>query len=71
MGEVKHTEARPIKEWHEDDGFVVWWAQENGRWLGEPAWIGTPNDSDWPGYHTHWTPHPKFPALKAESSHGA
>jgi hypothetical protein len=53
--------ARPIDEYHEDDGNVVWWAWEDGAWLGEPAWIGTPTDSDWPGYHTHWTPHPAQP----------
>jgi hypothetical protein len=53
--------ARPIEEYQEDDGNVVWWAWEDGRWLGEPAWIGTPSDSDWPGYHTHWTPHPAQP----------
>lgn len=49
--------ARPLADWHEDDGAVVWW------WflVDEPAWIGTPLDDDWPGYHTHWTPHPKLP----------
>ena len=48
---------RPLADWHEDDGAVVWW-----RFLvDEPAWIGTPLDDDWPGYHTHWTPHPKLP----------
>ncbi|WP_230492728.1 hypothetical protein [Martelella alba] len=55
--------ARPLDKWDEEFGPVVWWALdlEYGGWLGEPAWIGTPNDSDWPGYHTHWTPHPAFP----------
>ncbi len=56
------TVARPLDEWHEDHGFVVWWCWDDGRWLGEPAWIGSPNCSDWPEYHTHWTPHPLFPA---------
>jgi hypothetical protein len=51
--------ARPLDEWHEDDGPVVWWKFP----VDEPAWIGTPLDSDWPGYHTHWTPHPEVPAL--------
>lgn len=48
---------RPRADWREDDGAVVWW------WflVDEPAWIGTPLDDDWPGYHTHWTPHPKLP----------
>lgn len=54
--------AAPLSEYHEDYGPVVWWAWEDGLWLGEPAWIGTPTDSDWPGYHTHWTFHPEFPA---------
>ena len=56
--------ARPLEEWHEDHGNVVWWAWDNDRqaWLGEPAYIGKPLDSDWPEYHTHWTPHPAFPA---------
>ncbi|TCL06847.1 hypothetical protein [Sodalis ligni] len=54
--------ARPLPVWNEDLGDVVWWCWENGEWLGEAAWIGTPNDRAWPGYHTHWTPHPVFPA---------
>lgn len=58
----KVTEVRPLDDWHEDYGDVVWWARLEGEWIGEAAWIGTPNDSDWPGYHTHWSPHPPFPA---------
>lgn len=54
--------ARPLDEWHEDDGPVVWWKSP----VDEPAWIGTPLDSDWPGYHTHWTPHPAVPALATQ-----
>lgn len=55
--------ARPLEEWHEDHGNVVWWVWDENRkeWLGEPAYIGTPIDSDWPEYHTHWTPHPMRP----------
>jgi hypothetical protein len=49
--------ARPLNEWSDDHGSVVWWAPP----VREPSWIGTPSDSDWPGYHTHWTPHPKVP----------
>lgn len=48
---------RPLADWHEDDGAVVWWMIP----VDEPAWIGTPLDDGWPGYHTHWTPHPKPP----------
>lgn len=56
------TVAKTLDEWHEDDGFVVWWTWDDGRWLGEPSYIGNPLCDDWPGYHTHWTPHPAFPA---------
>lgn len=49
--------ARPLNEWHEDMGDVVWWKFP----VDEPAWIGSPLASDWPGYHTHWTPHPAVP----------
>lgn len=39
------VEARPLDEWHEDFGSVVWWTlDQTGRWLGEPAYIGTPLD---------------------------
>lgn len=41
-----------LDEWHEDDGSVLWWVFP----VCEPPWCGTPNDSEWPGYHTHWTP---------------
>lgn len=54
--------ARALAEWHEDDGPVMWWAWNGHEWAGEPAWCGQPDDSDWPGYHTHWTPHPAMPA---------
>lgn len=59
--------ARPLSEWHEDDGDVVWWRFD----VEEPAWIGTPNDFDWPGYHTHWTPHPAIPVPAAQPSQEA
>lgn len=49
--------ARPLDDWHEDMGCVVWWKFP----IDEPAWIGQPGDSDWPGYHTHFTPHPEVP----------
>lgn len=52
---------RPLDDYHEDYGFVTWWTWRDGAWLGEPSWIGSPHDSDWPGYHTHFTPHPPFP----------
>ncbi|CAG4889577.1 hypothetical protein R69919_00775 [Paraburkholderia gardini] len=62
--------AMTLDEYHEDYGFVVWWAWQDGEWLGEPAWIGAPSDSDWPGYHTHWTKHPAFPAAAQPASGG-
>lgn len=43
---------RPACQWHEDMGDVLWWKLP----VEEPPWVGTPNDSDWRGYHTHWTP---------------
>ena len=54
--------ARALSEWDEEDGAAMWWAWCGHEWAGEPAWCGKPIDSDWPGYHTHWTPHPEFPA---------
>jgi hypothetical protein len=56
--------ARALAEWNEDDGPVMWWAWCGHDWAGEPAFCGTPNDSDWPGYHTHWTVHPAAPTLQ-------
>lgn len=50
--------AKPLDEWNEDIGVVTWWKFP----VDEPAWIGTPLDDDWPGYHTHWTPQPATPA---------
>jgi hypothetical protein len=58
---AQSKEARPLSEWCEDFGPVTWWKLP----VEEAAWIGTPNDSDWPGYHTHWTAHPVVPALAA------
>lgn len=80
--------VRSLDEWSEEDGNVVWWALgEDGQWLAEPAYIGSPLDlgqtieielrsnqgefiqqhqvGGWPGYHTHWTPHPQLPAPPA------
>ena len=62
--------ARSLAEWHEQDGNVAWWAWNGREWAGEPAWIGTPNCEDWPGYHTHWTPHPEQPVCTALAAQG-
>lgn len=43
---------RPIEDWHEDYGDVLWWEFS----ISEPPYCGTPLDSDWPDCHTHWTP---------------
>lgn len=48
--------ARPLKDWSPGIGPVVWWRFP----YATPAYIGTPQDKDWPGY-THWTPHPELP----------
>lgn len=53
--------AKPLSEWHEDFGPVVWWRFCLDERPDEASWIGTPLDGDWPGYHTHWTPHPPIP----------
>ncbi|MEB3421762.1 hypothetical protein ACFSDD_17635 [Salipiger marinus] len=35
---------RPLDEWHEDRGDVLWWCWRDGAWLGEPPYVGTPLD---------------------------
>ena len=57
--------VKPLSAWHEDIGNVLWWAFP----VNEPPWCGHPGESDWPGYHTHWTPLlvPKAPAAVAET----
>jgi hypothetical protein len=45
-------EARPEDEYHEDMGAVLWWRFP----IDEPPYCGSPLDSEWPGYHTHFTP---------------
>jgi hypothetical protein len=49
--------ARPLESWNDDDGVVLWWVFP----IQEPPYVGSPLDSKWPGYHTHWTPLPPFP----------
>lgn len=43
--------ARPLDEWGEDYGDVLWWTFP----IEEPPYVGSPLDANWPGYHTHWT----------------
>lgn len=44
--------AVPAEQWHEDMGPVFWWRFP----VEEPPYCGSPLDTDWPGYHTHFTP---------------
>jgi hypothetical protein len=44
--------ARPLEEWGEDYGDVLWWKFP----IEEPPYVGSPLDMEWPAYHTHWTP---------------
>ena len=44
--------ARPLEEWHEDYGNVLWWKFP----IEEPPYVGSPLDENWTAYHTHWTP---------------
>jgi hypothetical protein len=47
---------RPLADWHEDHGFVLWWILP----VCEPPYSGSPLCDDWPEYHTHWTPLPEI-----------
>lgn len=59
--------ARPVaipgEAYEIDMGDVMWWRFP----IDEPPWLGTPGDSDWPGYHTHFTPCPAEPVLPLPS----
>lgn len=47
------VEAKPISEWHEEDGNVLWWSFP----IEEGPYAGTPLDENFPeDYYTHWTP---------------
>lgn len=53
VAELETAKTPRLKdEWHEGIGPVLWWALP----VAEPPFSGTPMDSDWPDYHTHWTP---------------
>ena len=47
----------PLEDWRPEHGDVVWWRFPVVR----PPYIGQPEDTDWPGIHTHWTPIPMAP----------
>jgi len=59
--------AIPGERYHEDDGPVLWWRFP----VVEPPYSGTPDDSDWPGYHTHYTPLPPSPVAPIPSPNEA
>lgn len=52
--EAAPERARPMEEWDEDYGDVLWWKIP----IEEPPYVGSPLDENWPAYHTHWTPIP-------------
>ncbi|WP_340011770.1 hypothetical protein MHI32_01520 [Paenibacillus sp. FSL H7-0690] len=54
--------ARPLDEWHEEMGDMLWWMFP----IQEPPYCGNPLDSDWSDCYTHWTPFviPADPAPK-------
>ena len=45
-------QPRPLSEWSEAEGRVLWWRLPTT----EAPWLGRPVDVDWPSQHTHWTP---------------
>lgn len=51
-GVTVQQQPRPLEEWGEDYGDVLWWVFP----IEEPPYVGSPLDENWPGYHTHWTP---------------
>jgi len=48
---------KPLKDWHEDLGDVLWWTFP----IREAPWVGCPLTTTWPGYHTHFTLIPEPP----------
>jgi len=35
---------RPLEEWSEEHGNVLWWAWNGEEWFGEPPYVGSPLD---------------------------
>jgi hypothetical protein len=50
--EAQLRAARPLSDWHEEYGCVLWWSFP----IEEPPYVGCPLSEDWPGGLTHWTP---------------
>lgn len=52
LGELEDAnEPKPINEWCEGDRDCLWWSFP----IAEPPYCGTPLDSDFPDYVTHFT----------------
>ncbi|MGG5253538.1 hypothetical protein ACQYAD_08585 [Neobacillus sp. SM06] len=52
LGELEDAmEPKHIEEWSEDYGDCLWWRFP----IVEPPYCGTPLDSDFPDYVTHFT----------------
>lgn len=41
---VAEVEVKPLDDWHEDCGDVLWWCWREGEWLGEAPYCGSPLD---------------------------
>lgn len=48
---INFNPVRPLSDWHEEDGPVLWWKFP----IEEQPYVGSPLFTTWPGYHTHWT----------------
>ncbi len=46
----KSVKLNTLDAWHESEGDVLWWRFP----VDEPPYVGSPLDTEWPGYHTHW-----------------
>lgn len=56
------TIPRPISEYSDGMGPVVWWRWDNGKWVSRP-YIGAPRwTSNYFTHFTHFTPLPNQPA---------
>lgn len=51
QGKCGEGELFNAEDWHEEIGAVLWWNFP----IEEPAYCGTPLDTDFPQYKTHWT----------------
>lgn len=47
----EYNTAKPLKDWSEDDGSVLWWFFP----IQEEPYVGTPLDEYFPEYVTHFT----------------